>query len=171
MNSHSEYFADDVADFTANAFKWLGTDVRQELRYLLCNRGVYVPRGRGVFISYELHAIVQYDLPWPGNKNNEEMRDAAVKESQEQSEVVTPQIATRIEHRGTMVNMFEAYTRDEDGYSVATTDDFDRKFRLLVKHCNQVNIPRKIGIVHSQAFLSSTPVRSSLISFKGKTWI
>lgn len=40
-----------------------------------------------------------------------------------------------------MSNMFKAYTNDEESYSGATTDSFDRKVRLFIERCDQAKIP------------------------------
>lgn len=50
--------------------------------------------GRRILIFDEHNAVVKDDLPWPGTRDDGETRDAAEKESKEQSkEAVKPQSA------------------------------------------------------------------------------
>lgn len=58
-------------------------------------------------------------------------------------EAVTILIVRCIKLHGTLSSLVMAYTNDEDRYSGAVTDNFDRKFRLFIERCDQADIPEE----------------------------
>lgn len=68
----AECSADDFARFSPDDFKLLNGDFRRELRDLLRNCGVYVPKGRGVLLPDGLYAFVKENFPCPTRGDGEE---------------------------------------------------------------------------------------------------
>lgn len=61
----SDYFADDCLSYTTDEFKLLDGEVRPKLRDLPRSRGVYVRKGRNIYIANALYEVVQDEIPWP----------------------------------------------------------------------------------------------------------
>lgn len=133
----SAYYADDFKDFTVDDFKDIRSDSRRELRDMLRNRGVYVPKGRGLSMSEGLFAVVQDDIPWPVDEDenpiadntpeNEEDGDENDETRNDNSE------GSETTRRGNMANLFKAYSNDDDRYSGLTTET------LTVSLCCSLN--------------------------------
>lgn len=93
--------------------------------------------------------------------------EAVPKEPQERETFV----ATRqIEGRGYMGNLFEAYSNDEDRYSGFMSDNFDGRFRLLLKEAINPTSQRMIAIVHLLLCLPGMLASISSIAYRPRIW-
>lgn len=138
-----KYFADDFRPFTVDDFKMISSDQRRNLRDLLCERGVYVPKGRNVFIADALHMVVQEDLPWPEEKlqhvietetpstkhPNQNAQEGPASSQQDEpthdAEAKLPEKNEKPTPCVNMGNLFKAYSKEEDCYSDRTTVNFE----------------------------------------------
>lgn len=60
----SEYFSDDLRLLVVEKVKNADIDYRSKLRYLLCSRGIYVPKDGNIVISDSLYAVVKEYIQW-----------------------------------------------------------------------------------------------------------
>ena len=68
----SDIFAEEFELFVKEDFKKLSKDNICGLRDCLRTNGVYVQKGRGISIAQALANVVQEDIPWPKNDEEEE---------------------------------------------------------------------------------------------------
>lgn len=61
----SEYYADDVHDFSVDDFKGINRGSRRGRRGFFRNRGAYVLKGRNFLMTDGLFAVVQEEILWP----------------------------------------------------------------------------------------------------------
>lgn len=119
-DSLSKFFADQAAVCTTNDFEIIGSNVNRDLRDLLCNYGVQVPKSRKVLIFGELQAVMMDNIPQLKEIDEEDGKiyDATNKKANEQvHHMKTSSMPVCVEHRGFMVHAFENDTIDEDCYS------------------------------------------------------
>lgn len=64
----SEYFDDDFRLHIIKDFKLLTTELCCDPRNLLRNSGVYVPKGRNVYMGDALYKVVQEELSFSMNE-------------------------------------------------------------------------------------------------------
>lgn len=70
MKKSSRIFADDFRSYSPYDFRSIDSDIRCELRDHLRSNGVYVPKGRNIFISDARHRVVNEELSCPNNEIN-----------------------------------------------------------------------------------------------------
>lgn len=122
----SEYYAEIFRNITAVEFKAIAPDSPHDIRDILRNRDVYIPKGRNFLMADGLFAVVQDDIPWTkseeagSTENHTKNRQAKT-----QKEVADNRGEKNSLICSNMGNLFVAYSNDVERYSVLAPDNFD----------------------------------------------
>lgn len=152
-----EAFVEDVESFTLDDLKKAATVPRRNLRKLLYERGVFVERGAEVSIAAALYKTLTEQPPRPeedGNRPRSRGNDRSVEDDRGYEQATQGEFGNCHDYSsktgavssiftnkaGFISNLFKAYTSDSDRYSGTTTDNFERKFMLLLDRCDQAGI-------------------------------